>query len=233
VWSRVGSADVSTDPMGVELTDFYITLKPRSQWTKARNQKDLTKLVERRLREFPGQKLSFTQPIEMRLEELETGTRADVAVFVYGDDLDLLVKSAAKVEEILKTVPGSADVAAEQVTGQPILKIEPKWDEAARYRVSSGALMDVVESIGGKPLGEVVEGQLRFPLAAKLPAKYRANPTAVGSILLPTATGEVVPLSRVATLNLTESPSTITRDWGQRRVVVSANVRDRDTGSFV
>jgi cobalt-zinc-cadmium resistance protein CzcA len=233
VWSRVGSADVTTDPMGVELTDFYITLKPRGEWKKAKTQKDLTKLVERTLREFPGQKLSFSQPIEMRLEEMETGMRADVAVMVYGDDLDVLVKHAAKVEEILKTIPGSADVAAEQVTGQPVLKVEPKWDELARYRVSARAVMDVVESIGGKPLGEVVEGPLRYPLAARLPDMYRVDERTIGAVLLPTATGERVPLSRVATLTMTEGPSTITREWGQRRVVVSANVRDRDVGSFV
>src|SRR5262249_25070310 len=174
VWSRVGSADITTDPMGVELTDFYITLKPRDQWRKARTQAELTKLIERTLRQFPGQKLSFSQPIEMRLEEMETGTRSDVAALVYGDDLDVLVKQALKVEAILKGIRGSADVATEQVTGQPVLKIEPNWDELGRYRVSAKSVMDVVESIGGKPLAEVYDGPLRYPLTARLPETYRS-----------------------------------------------------------
>ncbi len=233
VWSRVGTAEIATDPMGIELTDMFITLKPRNQWKKARSQADLTTLIEHELRDLPGQRLAFLQPIEMRMNEMVSGVRADLGVKLYGDDLDQLAAKAAEIEAILKQIPGSADVSSEQVTGQPVLQIDLKQDELARYGVPAKVVTDVIESIGSKPIGDVIEGQLQFPLVIRLPDAMRDGADGIGSILIPTASGERLPLSRLATIRKVQGPATITREWGQRRIVVSANVRGRDIGTFV
>jgi len=234
VWSRIGCAEIATDPMGIELTDIFITLKPREKWTKnARTQAELTELIEQHLRDLPGQRLEFLQPIEMRMNEMVTGIRSDVAVKLYGDDLDVLVAKAKEIEAILNQIPGNADVAGEQVTGQPVLQIKLKQDQLARHGVSAKVVTDIIESIGSKPLGEVIEGQLRFPLVARLPEAMRSGASSIGSIMVHTASGEQLPLSPLADIRVVEGPSTITREWGQRRITVSANVRGRDIGSFV
>jgi cobalt-zinc-cadmium resistance protein CzcA len=233
VWSRIGTAEVATDPMGVELTDLFITLRPRARWRRARTQEELTVQIEKELREIPGQKMSFSQPIELRINEMISGVRSDLAVKVYGDDFSTLEATARKIEAVLKTIPGQADVSVEQLTGQPVLQVQIKQDEIARYGVPAQAVLDLVESIGSKPLGEVVEGQLRFPLVVRLPDRHRADPDAIGNLLLATPSGERIPLSRLATIRVVEGPSTITREWGQRRITVTCNVRGRDLGSFV
>jgi cobalt-zinc-cadmium resistance protein CzcA len=233
VWSRIGSAEIATDPMGIELTDMFITLKPRDEWKKAHNQADLTQLIETHLRDLPGQRLEFLQPIEMRMNEMVSGVRSDVAVKLYGDDLDVLVAKAKEIEAILKQIPGNADVASEQVTGQPLLQIKLNQDQLARYGVPAKVVTDVIESIGSKPLGEVIEGQLRFPLVVRLPDSMRHGVEAISALLIPTASGERLPLSRLADIRIIQGPSTITRESGQRRINVSVNVRGRDVGSFV
>lgn len=233
VWSRVGMAEVATDPMGVELTDMFVTLKPRDKWTKAKTQDEFTEQLSKTLRDIPGQKLSFSQPIDLRLNEMATGVRADLAVKLFGDDFETLVAKAQEIERTLAAIPGAADVNAEQITGQPMLQIKIKQDEIARYGVPAKAVLDLVESIGSLPLGEVVEGQLRFPLVVRLPEKLRANPETIGSMLIATPSGESIPLERLASVDVVEGPSTITRDWGQRRITVSCNVRGRDIGGFV
>jgi len=162
-----------------------------------------------------------------------SGTRADLAIKFYGDDLDLLAAKGQEIESIMSRIPGSADVAVEQTTGQPVLQIKLNQQELARYGVPAKVITDVIESIGSKPLGEVIEGQLRFPLIARLPESARGGTAAISSILIPTASGERLPLSRLASIRVVQGPSTITREWGQRRITVSANVRGRDMGSFV
>jgi cobalt-zinc-cadmium resistance protein CzcA len=233
VWSRIGTGDVATDPMGIELTDVYVTLRPRSRWTRAQTQDELTDLLRAELRGLPGQKLSFEQPIEMRMNEMETGIRADLGVLVYGDDLDVLKAKANEIERVMKDVPGVADLAVSQVTGQPVLQVTVKQDQIARYGIPARAVLDLVESIGSKPMGEIADGPFRFPLVVRLPEKWRASPEAIGAIQLPTAAGERVPQSRVADIRIVEGPSTITREWGQRRISVTCNVRGRDLGGFV
>jgi cobalt-zinc-cadmium resistance protein CzcA len=233
VWSRIGSAEIATDPMGIELTDMFMTLTPRKQWKRARTQEELTTLIERHLRDLPGQRLAFLQPIELRMNEMVTGSRADVAVKLYGDDLDVLAATGAEIEAILNRIPGAADVAAEQLTGQPVLEIKLDQQQLARYGVPAKAVTDIIESIGSKPLSEVIEGQLKFPLVVRLPDEMRAGTAGIGSILIPTASGERLPLARLAEIRVVQGPSTINREWGQRRITVSANVRGRDVGSFV
>lgn len=233
VWSRSGTAEIATDPMGVELTDIFISLNPRKLWTKATSQEDLTVRIDRELRSIPGLKFAFSQPIEMRINEMLAGTRSDLAVKLFGDDLLVLKDKAQEIQKVMQGIPGVADLNVEQVTGQPVLQIKVKQDQIARYGIPARVVLDLVESIGSKPLGEVVDGQFRFPLVIRLPDSWRGSPEAVGAIQLPAATGERIPLSRVADIQVIEGPSTITREWGQRRIVITCNVRGRDLGSFV
>jgi cobalt-zinc-cadmium resistance protein CzcA len=233
VWSRVGNAEIATDPMGVELTDLFITLKPRERWKKAHSQAELTELIEKEVRDQPGQKMSFSQPIELRINEMISGVRADLAVKLFGDDLNVLKSKAEEIERVLKTIDGNADVNTEQTTGQPVLQVQINQEEVARYGVSAKAVLDLVESVSSKPLGEVVEGQLRFPLVVRLPERLRASPEAMGAMLVSTPSGEHIPVSRLAMIQVVEGPSTITREWGLRRITVTANVRGRHLGSFV
>ena len=233
VWSRVGTAEVATDPMGVEMTDMFVGLKPREGWTKARTQDELVVKMQAVLEGLPGQAISFSQPIELRINEMVSGVRADVAVKVFGDDLPTLLAKAGEVEAVLKDIPGVADLAVEQVSGQPVLQVRVKQDELARYGVPARAVFDLVESVGSRPVGQIYEGQLQFPLVIRLPDALRASPEAIGAILLPTPAGERIPLSRLAAIEVIEGPNTITREWSQRRVTVTCNVRGRDLGGFI
>lgn len=233
VWSRIGSAEVATDPMGLELTDVFITLKPRDQWKKAQTQTELAELINKEIRDQPGQRLAFTQPIEMRLNEMISGVRSDVGVKLFGDDFDVMVAKAKEIEQVLKSIGGSADVSTEQITGQPVLQIKIKQDQIARYGISAQAVLNLVESIGSMPVSEVYEGQLRFPLTVRLPDHHRGDPESIKAMQVSTPSGQRIPLSRLATVKRVEGPSTITREWGQRRITVTCNVRGRDIGSFV
>ncbi len=207
--------------MGVELTDMFITLKPRSEWTRASTQDELTELVQKTLRELPGQRIAMTQPIEMRLNEMISGVRSDVAVKLFGDDFDVLVDKAQEIERVLKSIDGNADVNVEQITGQPVLQIVVKQDEIARYGVSATEVLNLVESLGSFQLGEVYEDQLRFPLVVRLPESIRSSPETIGNIEINTPSGQRIPLSRLAEIKTIEGPSTITREWGYRRITIS------------
>jgi cobalt-zinc-cadmium resistance protein CzcA len=232
-WSRTGTAEVATDPMGVELTDIFITLQPRDCWKKARTQAELVGLVQRELRDMPGQRLALTQPIEMRINEMISGLRSDVAVKIFGDDFDVLAAKAREVEGVLRSVAGCVDSSTEQITGQPVLRIRVKQDELARYGVPARRVLDLIESLGGKPLGEVIDGQLRFPLAVRLPEGAGRDPESIGAMQVTAPSGERIPLGRLASVEVSEGPSTITREWGRRRITVQCNVRGRDVGGFV
>ena len=233
VWSRVGTAEVATDPMGVELSDLFITLRPRDQWKRATTQDELTVLIQEELRMLLGPRLAMTQPIEMRMNEMISGVRSEVAAILYGDDFDVLVKKASEIEGVLRSIDGAADVSTEQMTGQPVLQIRIHQDEIARYGVPANSVLTLIESLGSNHVGEVYEGQLRFPLVVRLPEKARANSEAIKSILVATPSGENIPLSRLATVETVDGPNTIKREWYQRRITVSANIRGRDMGSFV
>jgi cobalt-zinc-cadmium resistance protein CzcA len=233
VWSRTGTAEVATDPMGLELTDVFITLKPRAQWTRAKTQAELTSLMAQELSGLPAMRMVFTQPIEMRINEMTAGIRADVGVKIFGDDLDQLRAAAADVQAVLRSIHGSADVFTEPITGQPVLEIRVDQDAIARYGVPASQVLDVVQAIGETKVGEIRAGQRRFDLVVKLAERYRQDANAVGGILIPTTTGERIPLSSLAQIRQTEGPATITREWQKRRSVVQCNVRGRDLGSFV
>ena len=232
-WSRVGTAEVATDPMGTELTDLFLTLHLREDWKRATTQEELVTLVQEELRDLPGPRLAMSQPIEMRMNEMISGVRSDVAAILYGDDLDMMVEKAVEIERVLNTVPGAEDVKVEQVSGQPLLQIRINQDQIARYGVPASTIMNLVRALGTHNVGEVYEGQLRFPLIIRLPEKARADPEAISQILVGTPSGERIPLSRLASIEKVTGPNTIKRDWYQRRITIESNVRGRDLGSFV
>ncbi len=233
VWSRSGTAEVATDPMGVELTDLFLALKPREAWRRASHQAQLLELVQRELRDLPGQRLAFSQPIAMRIDEMVAGVRGDVAVKLYGDDFDVLTATALQIGAVLGSIDGATDLSTEQITGQPVLQIRVEPEALARHGIPASAVMDLVQSIGGMEVGEIIEGQLRFPLVVRLSDRDRRDATALGALVVSTAAGQRVPLSQLATLTEVQGPSTISRDWGQRRIGVQVSVRGRDVGSFV
>jgi cobalt-zinc-cadmium resistance protein CzcA len=233
VWTRTGSAEVATDPMGIELSDVFVTLTPRERWKRAHDQASLVEAMKEALADLPGMRLVFTQPIEMRVNEMTAGIRADLGVKVFGESYEILEAGAARVEAILKSIPGAADVFTEQVSGLPVLEVEVDRAAIARYGVPAGEVLEVVEALGGTRAGEIVDGDRRFPLVLRLPERFQHDPAALGAVPVLTAKGERIPLARLAKIRRTEGPSQINREWGKRRVVVSANVRGRDLGSFV
>jgi cobalt-zinc-cadmium resistance protein CzcA len=233
VWARCGTAEVATDPMGPEETDFFIALKPRVEWTKAETQDELVTLMRKEFEDLPGQRITFEQPIEQRIKEMISGVRAAVAVKIFGDDYDKLKDIAEDVEKVLKSVEGNVEVNTDQVSGLPVMQVRLRQDELARYGVSARQVFDRVEALGGKVVGDVFEGQIRHMLAIRLPQGLRKDPEAFRELLVTTPSGEQVPLSRLADVNLVEGPAKVSREWGQRLLVVKSNVKDRDMGSFV
>ncbi len=233
LWSRNGAPEVATDAGDVQATDLFVGLTPRSRWRKARTQTELVGLMQQTVGHLPGQTTWFTQPIEQRINEMISGVRSDVALKLFGDDFDTLVGKAAELEAVLAGVPGCVDVATEQIQGQPTLRIKVDQDQIARYGLPAERVLEVVEALGSKPLGEVVDGQYRFPLAARLPDALARNAAALAGVLLLTPAGEWMPLGHVATLEKTTGPKMIPREWSRRRISVQCNVRGRDLGSFI
>ncbi|MHC4872807.1 MAG: efflux RND transporter permease subunit [Planctomycetota bacterium] len=233
VWTRTGTAEVATDPMGIELSVVFITLKSRDEWKRAETQNELTDQLRSLLSGLPGMRMIFTQPIEMRVNEMIAGIRTDLGIKIFGDDLDKLRDKALEVQNLLKSIPGSADLYTEQITGQPVLEIRVDQEAIARYGVSGEDVLSVVKAIGEEKVGEIREEQRRFDLILKLKEKHRKSPSEVARILIPTAHGERIPLARLAIIRQVEGPSTITREWQKRRIVVQCNVTGRDIGSFV
>ena len=233
IWTRLGSAEIATDPMGIELSDFFLALKPRAQWKKARTQTELVDKMRELFAKFPGMTVAFSQPIEMRLNELIAGIRGDIGIKIYGDDLERLRLLSDEVQKVLGGIKGVGEVTGEQLTGQLILQVRMDPQAIARYGVPARNVMNVVEAVGTKKVGEVREGQRRFPLVVRLPDRQRTDPDALAATLIPTATGSVLPLNQVAKVVETEGPAMINREWGRRRITVQCNVRGRDVGSFV
>jgi cobalt-zinc-cadmium resistance protein CzcA len=233
IWTRLGTAETATDPMGVELSDFFLALKPRAQWTKARTQTELTEKMRAVLNQVPGLKPAFSQPIEMRINELVAGIRGDIGIKIYGDDLEELRRLGSEVQAALGEVRGASEASVEQLTGQTFLQVRVDPQAIARYGVPTRNILNVVEAVGSRRVGDIREGQRRFPLVVRLPDRQRTDPDALAATLIPTAAGPVLPLSQVAKITEMEGPSTINREWGKRRITVQCNVRGRDVASFV
>src|SRR5512136_1650944 len=233
IWTRLGSAEIATDPMGIELSDFFLALKPRAQWKKARTQAELVEEMRKVFVKIPGLRVSFSQPIEMRMNELVAGIRSDIGIKIYGDDLEKLRELSDEVQKVLAGIEGRGEVTGEQLVGQPILQVRVDPQAIARFGVPTRNVLNVVEAVGTKRVGEVREGQRRFPLVVRMPDRQRTDPDVLAATLIPTAAGSVLPLNRLAEVVETEGPATINREWGRRRITVQCNVRGRDVGSFV
>lgn len=253
VFSKIGTAEVATDPMPPSVADIFVMLKPRSEWSgRYRTKDELIAAMEKAVLQVPGNNYEFTQPVEMRFNELIAGVRADVAIKVFGDDLDKLFTVGKRIEALVATVPGAADVKVEQVTGLPVLSIQANRTNISRYGLNVADVQDTVAiAVGGKSAGLIFEGDRRFELQVRLPESLRTDIEALRylPIGLPVQFGvqegmlagqmpsagsaAFVTLGEVADFEIAQGPNQISRENGKRRVVVSANVRGRDLGSFV
>ena len=235
VFAKTGTAEVATDAMPPNVTDTFVMLKPRAQWPDPNLSKaDFVETLERDLQAVTGNNYEFTQPIQMRFNELISGVRADLGIKVFGDDLTTLVASANDILTVLQSIDGVADARLEQVDDIPIFTINPKLVELARYGLDVADLQEwLASAIGGNTAGLIFEGDRRFELLVRFDEGIRTDLDAIGSTPIITSDGEFVPLSEVATLAYSSVPNQISRENGKRRVVVTANVRERDLGSFV
>lgn len=240
VFSRTGTAEIAADPMPPNISDAYVMLKPQEQWPKPRRSRDeLVAAVQAEVAKLPGQNYEFSQPIQLRFNELISGVRADVAVKVFGDDMDQLNTTAEQIAGVLRGIDGAAEVNVEQTTGLPMLTVAIDREKAARYGLNIGDVQDTVAAAtGGREAGTLFEGDRRFDILVRLPEELRADLEAIKRlpIALPKADGgrtRFIPLGEVAELQLAPGPNQVSREDGKRRVVVSANVRGRDIGSFV
>ena len=235
VFAKIGTPEVATDPMPPSVADNFVILKPRDQWPDPDKTKDeLVAEMAEAVEMLPGNKYEFTQPIEMRFNELISGVRADLGIKVFGDDLDQLLASANDVLEVVESMEGAADARVEQVTGLPMLSVHPKRMALSRYGLTVDDLQGLVAAgVGGENAGLIYEGDRRFQLVVRLPEDIRRDVDSLADLPVPLPDGGYVPLSEVAELELAPAPNQISRENGKRRVVVTANVRDRDLGGFV
>jgi cobalt-zinc-cadmium resistance protein CzcA len=261
VLSKIGTAEVATDPMPPSVADTYVMLKPRAQWPDRRRSKaDLVAAMETALRAIPGNNYELTQPIQMRFNELISGVRSDVAVKVYGDDLEVLSSVGERIEAVLKGVAGAADVKLEQTDGLPLLTVQLDREAVARYGLAVGDVQDLIATaLGGMAVGQIFEGDRRFDLVVRLPEPLRTDLDALGNLPVPLPRPHddeaqalavvsrafipvsgaddlavsYIPLREVAKIEIAPGPNQISRENGKRRIVVTANVRGRDLGGFV
>ena len=234
VVSKTGRAEIATDPMGVEVSDVLVMLKPHGDWTTAGDREGLIAVMDSLLRaRVPGSINSYSQPIELRVSELISGVRSDVALKVYGDDLDTLKRVADEAVRVLQRVPGAADVKAEQVAGLPVLRILIDRRAIARYGINAADVLDVIRAVGGRESGVVLEGFRRFAVQVRIAPEARARVEQLGQLRVRAPGGQLIPLSLLADLRVEEGPAQISHEAGRRRVTVEANVRGRDLAGFV
>jgi cobalt-zinc-cadmium resistance protein CzcA len=254
VFTKIGTAEVATDPMPPHVADTFVILKPRAEWPDPRKTKaTVVTELEQAVRHIPGNNYEFTQPIQMRFNELIAGVRSDLAVKVYGDDLDTLVDLAEQIEHAVSNVPGAADVRTEQVSGLPILTVTPDRERLAYYGLDIRDVQDTLRiAVGGATMGQVFEGDRRFDVVVRLPEALRTDLDVLASLPIrlrgsgdvevagdadvlgvARTPAEAIPLDEVAKIEYTIGPNQISRENGKRRVFVTANVRGRDLGSFV
>ncbi|MBN9011497.1 MAG: CusA/CzcA family heavy metal efflux RND transporter, partial [Rhizobiales bacterium] len=254
-FTRTGTAEVATDAMAPSMSDGYIMLKPRAEWPDPKKPKaEVVEEIEKAADDIPGSNYEISQPIQLRVNELISGVRSDVGIKIFGDDLDILQGAAKQVQAAIQNIPGATDVKTEQVAGLPILTVKLDRQALSRYGLSVGDVQNIVEiAIGGKSVGKLFEGDRRFDIVVRLPERLRGNLDAIRTLPIPLpplgeqASAEVtktalkspatsmryIPLSSVATVNAAPGPNQISRENGKRRIVVTANVRERDLGSFV
>ncbi len=234
VVSKTGRAEISEDPMGPEQTDVMIMLKPRSQWSSGRRKEELVAALERELGAIPGLRLAFSQPIALRVNELVSGVKSDLAVKIFGPDLAVLKRLADQAAERMRGVEGAVDLKVEQVAGLAGIVVTPDREPMARWGLNAADVNDMLElGVAGRAVTTMVEGQRRTAVLARLSEEARDNLAVLGGLLISTPGGQRVPLAQVAAISVDEGPSQISREQGMRRVVVEVNVRGRDLGRFV
>ena len=234
VFTKTGRPEIANDVMGVHQSDVWVMLNSPATWPTPKSREELIREMEVKLsKHVPGVAFGFTQPIEMRVDELVAGVKADVAVLVYGDDLDTLAVKAKAIERTLRNVSGSADVKADIQSTLATLTIQPDRDALARYGINAQKVMDVVAALGGRPVGEILEGRARFPIRVRFPKAWRDNSENLKQLPVAIVGGKAVPLYELADVTLEQTPPTVEHEDGRRRTFVSANVRGRDVASFV
>jgi cobalt-zinc-cadmium resistance protein CzcA len=234
VFTKTGRPEIANDVMGVHQSDVWVMLYRPEEWPQAKTRDQLIQEMESVLTDrVPGVAFGFTQPIEMRVDELVAGVKADVAVLLYGEDLQTLARKAKQIERVLRSIPGAADVKADIQSTLESLTIQPRREALAYYGIDAAELMDVVAALGGRPVGEVLKGRARFPIRVRLPEDWRGEIDLLYQLPVAKAGGKTVPLSELADIQLEQTPPTVEHDNGRRRTFVSANVRGRDIASFV
>ncbi len=235
VVSKSGRPEIANDPMPISLSDIYVGLKPRSEWrAEFRTKDDLKDALEDALKEgAPSNLYSLTQPIQNRVDELVAGVRADIGISLYGDDLQTLHAKAEEIARVLNTIQGAKDVQAEQTAGLPYLRIIPDRAKIERYGINARDVLDVVAAIGGKEVGQVFEGQRRFPMQVRFDPRWRGDIEKIKQLRIADPRGRQVPLEELAAVKLDEGPAQISRHSIRRRTLIQCNVRGRDIASFV
>jgi cobalt-zinc-cadmium resistance protein CzcA len=234
VSARTGRAEIGGDPEPVSNVELYVGLKPISQWTSAKSRPELQRLMREKMEAVPGILISFTQPIAMRVDELLSGVKAQLAIKLFGPDLKVLAEKGREIEKLVKTVEGTRDVAMEQIEGEAQLVVHPDREQLDRYGIPVDAVMTLVaDAIGGATAGQVIRGNERYDIYVRLEKNYRNSREAIGNLILQAPDGAWVRLEDVATIRVEQGPPMIRRDDVQRRVVVQANVEGRDMGGLV
>ncbi|MDZ4325495.1 MAG: CusA/CzcA family heavy metal efflux RND transporter [Pseudomonas sp.] len=235
VFAKIGTADVATDAVPPSVADTFIIMKPRSEWPDPRKPKaQLVAEMNEAVQQVPGSRYEFIQPIQMRFNELIAGVRSDVAIKVYGDDLDQLAATAAEIEGVVSAIEGSVDAQTEQVTGLPFIQVMPDRVKLTQLGLNVDDVQMVVSTaIGGTEAGQIFEGDRRFDIVVRLSEELREDPQVLERLPIPLPGGGSVPLSEVASIERTQGPNQISRESGKRRAVVTTNVRERDLGSFI
>jgi cobalt-zinc-cadmium resistance protein CzcA len=234
VISKTGRAEISEDPMGPEQTDVFIMLKPRRQWKSDRNKTELIEAIQQDLAVIPGLRYSFSQPIALRVNELISGVKSDLAVKVFGPDLEVLKKVADRIAPAMQSVKGARDVKVEQISGMSQINVIIDRNAVARYGINVADVNETIETaVAGKVAGTLIDGQRRFAIVVRFPESARGDIPQIERLLIPAPDGVRVPLAQLATIQEVEAPAQISRENGIRRVVVEANVRGRDLGGFV
>jgi len=232
--SRIGAAEVPTDPMNMEEIDLIVKLKPKSEWVITESKEELIRLMDEKLSIIPGVEYEFTQPIEMRFNELITGVRSDVAVKLFGEDLDVLANKGEEIKKLISPIPGAADIILEKTAGLPQMLVKYDRQKVAQYGLNIEELNRIVQmNFSGISAGTVYEGERRFELVVRLDEKERQSLESLRNIFVELPNGNQIPLNEVADINYTTGPAKISRDDAKRRIVVGVNVRDRDLESVV
>lgn len=234
VVTKTGRAEISEDPMGPEQNDVFITLRPKEEWETGRSKAELVSAMEQELAVIPGIRMSFTQPIALRVNELISGVKSDLAVKVFGPDLDVLKPHADRIAATLGGIEGARDVKVEAIAGSAQVEMVIDRQAIARHKINVADVNEIVETaIGGKSNTRLIEGQMRFDVLVRFPEPYRKDLESISRILVPTPEGRQVPLGALAQIREIEAPAQISREKGMRRVVIECNIRGRDMGSFV